>query len=184
MTDKEQQEYDLLRERLQKLGKRPSPNASLSTLKAQYEALTNDSTGSEPVQEPEKKAPIVFNGMTRKEYIDENMRLIRVRIANLNPAKNNLHGEIFTVSNEILGKVEKYIPYDAARQAYHIPYYLYNTLKDKKFLMLKKRQDSKGNILYDQSWVPEFNLEELPPLTAKELDDIKQRQLAAGSIGG
>ena len=37
MTDKEQQEYDLLRERLQKLGKRPSPNASLSTLKAQYE---------------------------------------------------------------------------------------------------------------------------------------------------
>ena len=48
MTDKEQQEYDLLRERLQKLGKRPSPNASLSTLKAQYEALTNDSTGSEP----------------------------------------------------------------------------------------------------------------------------------------
>ena len=49
--------------------------------------------------------------------------------------------------------------------------------------MLKKRQDSKGNILYDQSWVPEFNLEELPPFTAKELDDIKQRQLASGSIG-
>ena len=66
------------------------------------------------------------------------MKLIRVRIQNLDPKKANLPGEIFTVANEYLGDVKKFIPFgEVTDNGYHIPYCLYKLLKSRKFLNVR-----------------------------------------------
>jgi hypothetical protein len=116
----------------------------------------------------------------------EQLRLVRVRIANMNPAKRDLQGEIFTVANRYLGIVKKFIPYgEATDEGYHIPYVLYEELRNRKFLQIKTRKDPKkvGHIIVDQRWVPEFNLEVLPPLTPAELAQLARQQAAARGMG-
>ena len=108
------------------------------------------------------------------------MRLVRLHITNLNPAKRDLPGEIFTVANPYIGTVKKFIPYGKAGESYHVPYCIYELLKDKVFLQVNT--DKKHQFTGD-SWVREFNLEVLPPLTQKELDELKAAQIAGDKIG-
>ena len=111
------------------------------------------------------------------------LKLIRVSIQNVNPAKADLHGEIFTFANEVIGKVSKYVPYDEAGRAYHIPNCIYKILKSKKFLNVKSYTDKNtGRIIIDKSWVDEFALEELPPLTPQELKELALKQKAQNIV--
>ena len=113
------------------------------------------------------------------------MILIRCRIANLNPSKRDLRGEIFTVANKYVGTVRKFIPYgEATDNGYHIPHIIYEQLKTRKFLQVNTRNDrSAGNqIVVDQRWVPEFSIEVLPQLTQEELDKLAASQAAAGGV--
>jgi hypothetical protein len=122
----------------------------------------------------------------RQRQMKEQMKLLRVRIANLNPEKNDLPGEIFTVANEYVGTVRKLIPYDEAGEAYHIPYILYTFLKEKKFLQINtktgRRQGAFTTEQVTSRYVPEFSIEVLPPLTKAELAALAKAQIAAGTI--
>lgn len=179
-TEAEKQERALLRERLAKMGKVTSPNASLATLKKQYEEMLEGT--SEENQEEDTNS----TGSKKKTYDEiykENMRLVRCRIVNLNPANKDLHGEFYTVANNVLGKVTKYVPWDEAGESYHIPYILYKYLKKKKFMQFKQSRKGKNNQLtVEAQWVPEFNIEILPPLTKEELQELAAQQRAGGNI--
>lgn len=122
----------------------------------------------------------------RRELRAEQMRLIRVRIQNLNPSKADLPGEIFTIANDYIGNVTKFVPYgEATDEGYHIPYCIYTQLRDRRFNHIRTGKDKKtGTPKVETSWNKEFAIEVLPQLTPTELKQLAQAQQAAGSVDG
>lgn len=120
----------------------------------------------------------------RKKIHDESMALIRVRITNLDPKKKDLQGEIFTVANEFIGTVRKYIPYgEITDEGFHIEKILYDQLEDRKFQQIRTIKDPRtGTTRPETRWVKEFSLEVLPQLTEEELRRLATAQMAAGSM--
>lgn len=115
----------------------------------------------------------------RRKMQKEELRLVRVRITNMNPQKKDLSGEIFTVCNKFLGIVKKFVPYgEATDNGYHIPWIIYKQLKARKFQSIKTRQVN-GQIKVTTRDVPEFALEILPSLSEKELKQLAIQQAAA-----
>lgn len=189
VTAQEREERKALRAQLLKLGINSSPNASVHTLRAKLaeaQSQTDPKEDSVAVS-PATPSPTPSPSQTKVDSLEkakkDALRLIRVRIQNVNPAKADLHGEIFTFANEVIGKVSKYIPYDEAGESYHVPNCIYKMLKSKKFLNVKTYTDkATGKIQINQSWVDEFALEELPPLTPKELHDLALKQKAQNIV--
>lgn len=179
----EEAELAALKERAKMMGLKLSPKIGLEKLKAKIEAKLNPPV--EETADPGEETEIQRRARIRKKQISEQMVLIRCRIANLNPSKRDLRGEIFTVANKYVGTVRKFIPYgEATDNGYHIPQILYEQLKARKFLQVNTRNDrSAGNqIVVDQRWVPEFSIEVLPRLTQEELDKLAASQAAAGGV--
>lgn len=140
----------------------------------------------EEVEAQDENTPL--NEMTdasliRKKMYEEEMRLIRVRINNLNPAKRDVPGEILTVHNKYIGTVRKYIPFgEVTDEGYHVPYILLKVLQNRKFALTKVKKSKSGTKLPSISWVKEFNIEILPPLTKKELQELARKQAAAQGV--
>ena len=175
MTEQEKEEKKSLRARLSKMGISSSPNASLETLRTKYQEACSGNIEPEDTDSTSVKLKI----KTAEDLRKEATKLIRVSIKNLNPAKKDLHGEIYTIANKILGEVSKYVPYDSAGEAYHLPYCIYKLLLNKKFLQIRTFKDNETKqIRIEQGWVPEFSIEVLPPLTAQELKDLAIKQKA------
>lgn len=121
----------------------------------------------------------------RQMLMAEQLKLVRVRIQNLDDKKKDLPGEIFTVANEYIGTVRKYIPYgEASDDGYHIPFCIYTMLKDRKFLSIRTGKGKNGTPKVETRWSREFAIEVLPPLTPEELERLAQAQIAAGSTNG
>ena len=179
----EEAELAALKERAKMMGLKLPPKIGLEKLKAKIEAKLNPTV--EEYVDPGEETEIQRKARIRKKQITEQMVLIRCRIANLNPSKRDLRGEIFTVANKYVGTVRKFIPYgEATDNGYHIPQIIYEQLKTRKFLQVNTRNDrSAGNqIVVDQRWVPEFSIEVLPQLTPEELDKLAASQAAAGGV--
>lgn len=151
----------------------------------QIQSLTVASTVQASVQSSAQKAvsPAQKTKSLRQQLHEEQMRLVRVRITNLNPNKKNLPGEIFTFANEVLGAVKKFIPYgEATDNGYHIPFCIYTQLKEREFLNIKTRKDSRGRTIVETGMAREFAIEELPPLTSAELAKLAAAQAAAAGL--
>lgn len=187
VTAQEREERKALRAQLLKLGINSSPNASVHTLRAklaQAQSQTDpkeDSVAASPATPSPTPLPSQVSALEKAKK--DALKLVRLRIQNVNPAKADLHGEIFTFANEVIGKVSKYIPYDEAGESYHVPNCIYKMLKSKKFLNVKTYTDkATGRIVINQSWLDEFALEKLPPLTPQELKDLALKQKAQNII--
>lgn len=198
--DQTPNELDMLKQRARMMGIEFSNNIGLETLKAKIAAKrdgvedpfpktdTLDEVSTEPnpaplLEDPALPAP-KKEGL-RQRLIRENMRLIRLRITNMDPKKKDLPGEVFTVANQYLGTVKKFIPYgEVTEDGYHVPYCLYKMLKARKFLNIRTFKDRKNNneIKVEQSWAAEFALEVLPPLTKEEIIRLGAAQSAAGGL--
>lgn len=140
---------------------------------------TKSSSLGSPVAEAADK-PLSF----RQQLFNENMKLVRVRIQNLDPKKKDLAGEIISVSNKVLGTVKRFVPYgETTDEGWHIPYIIYKELSTRKFLQIttsKDRQTKQVKVV--KRWAKEFAFEVLPPLTEQELKQLAAAQAAAGSI--
>ena len=146
-----------------------------ATQQASFQADT--SGGTTLGLEPKPAKPL-----TLRQYLQrEHMKLVRVRITNLDPKKKNLHGEVFTVANEFLGTVRKYIPYgEVSDDGYHVPYCIYRELESRRFLDIRTfKERANGNkIRVEQRWAKEFAIEVLPHLTPTELKQLAVAQMA------
>jgi hypothetical protein len=113
------------------------------------------------------------------------MKLVRLRITNLDPKKKDLPGEIITVANRYLGTVRKYIPFgEVTDNGYHVPYCIYTELQSRQFLNIRTIKDQRtGTNRIETTLAREFALEILPPLTKEELDRLATSQIAAGTSG-
>lgn len=180
-------ELSRLKARATTLGVRFAPNIKADALRARINAALADepAAAEEAAPAAAELSPAAQKAALRRKMRDEEMKLVRLRITNMNPSKKDLHGEIFTVANKFLGIVKKYIPYgEATDEGYHVPYVIYRQLQERKFLQIKTRKNplNKAEIIIDQRWVPEFAMEVLPPLTADELAKLAAQQMASAGI--
>lgn len=119
----------------------------------------------------------------RQHLRDEKMKQVRVRITNLDPKKKDLPGEILTIANEYLGTVRKFVPFgEVTDNGYHVPQCLYDMMKERTFVSIKTRKDSKGQTIVEHQNAREFALEILPQLTPEELAQLSAAQAAAGGL--
>jgi len=168
------EELALLKERADLLGIKYSKNVTLETLKAKVNAK---------LEEAEVKAE---SKVTLKELRDqktaEETKLIRIRLAVMNPNKKNWRGEVITIANPVIGTVKKFVPFDASfyENGYHVPNCIYKALKNRKFLNIIT--DPKTHALKGTQYVPEFSIEVLPALTPLELKRLAQDQRAGNRI--
>ena len=187
-------ELTLLKERAKVMGIPFSNNISLETLRKrvadkmegkdeapEVNALTGDpeiaqAMATKPL-DPKANAVALRKLMHAKQ-----MRLVRVRVTNMDPKKKDLPGEIWTVANEYLGTVRKFVPYgEQTDDGFHIPYCLYRLLDSKRFLHIRDVKDrTTGIVRQDKVWAKEFSLDVLPTLTQGELDRLAAAQAAAG----
>ena len=121
----------------------------------------------------------------RQRLMRDQMKMIRVRITNMDPKKKDLHGEIMTVANEYLGTVRKFIPFgEATEDGYHVPQCLLTMMQERRFLQIRTIKDRRtGATRPETSWAREFAIEILPPLTEEELKQLATAQIAAGTVG-
>lgn len=164
-------------------------DAEIAALQAKLAALTNAPVASAPAKvvtapaASAKLTPRQAANARRQELYNEQMKLVRLRIQNLNPNKANLPGEIFVVANRVLGAVKKYIPYgEQTDNGYHVPNWVYEQLKEREFQSIKVTKDSRGREKVETRMVREFALEVLPPLTERELAQLAAAQAAAGGL--
>lgn len=182
----EREERTVLMNRARMMGLTISNNIGLEKLREKIKDAQEGKKETPAVAPP----PMVEPGSTGRKYNQrermrlESLRLIRCQITNLDPKKKDLHGEIFTVANDVIGTVRKFIPYgEVTEGGYHVPYIIYKMLKKKKFLNIRTRKGPKGEPLVETNWAQEFALTVLPPLTKAELHDLATAQAAAGSVG-
>ena len=187
-------ELTLLKERAKVMGIPFSNNISLETLRKrvadkmegkdeapEVNALTGDpeiahAMAAKPLNQKANEVAL------RKLMYAKQMRQVRVRITNMDPKKKDLPGEIWTVANEYLGTVRKFVPYgEQTDDGFHIPYCLYRLLDSKRFLHIRDVKDrTTGIVRQDKVWAKEFSLDVLPTLTQGELDRLAAAQAAAG----
>lgn len=119
----------------------------------------------------------------RNALIQDATKLVRCRISNHHPNKKALKGEVFTVVNDLIGTIRKYVPYEVEDDlGWHIPYCIYLQLKDRKFQQIKVEKDP--NTRRDtqrMTLVKEFTIDVLPQLTQEEINELKAIQLKLGN---
>ncbi len=190
-------ELDMLKARATMMGVEFSNNIGIDTLRARVNAAMEGSEAPKEVSKAKDDAPEVNAltgeaadvdpdaGLTTRQILQrDQMKLVRVRITNLDPKKKDLQGEVITVANEFLGTVRKFVPFgEVTDEGYHIPYCIYNMLSERVFLHICTFKDKRtGQIQIEQKEVREFALEVLPPLTPKELAALATAQQAAGGL--
>ena len=145
---------------------------------AQPNPLTGDALAAQP------EAPVKTK--TLSQFLqDEAMKLVRVRISCMDPKKQDLEGEIFTVANEYIGTVKKHVPFgEKTDNGYHIPQCILDFLRSRKFLSITSKTGPNGQIETKTRWVAEFAIEVLEPLTESELRALAADQRATGRLEG
>ncbi len=182
-----EQELELLKSKADKMGVKYGPRIGVDTLRSKINAeLSGEKSDEKDNDENEGEAPALtaneILAKKRGDMVKKELRMVRCRISNLNPQKKDLAGEIFSVTNKYLGTVKKFIPYgEATDEGYHVPYILFQQLKTRKFQSIQTKT-VKGQIQVKRRWVPEFALEEMDPLTQKELASLANSQAAAGGM--
>ena len=180
MTEPEEltanEELKLLKERADLMGIKYSNNIGLDTLRAKVNERLESS-----VLEAEKN---IDKSALRKKVREEQLKLVRIRLTCMNPAKKAWRGEIFTVANSIIGTVKKFVPYDPKFYAngYHVPYCIYTMLKNKTFLDIRTEESTGGKTRVYSSYPAEFGIEVLPELTPDELQQLAVEQQAGNRI--
>lgn len=181
-------ELTVLKQRAKLMGITFSNNISLAGLRKKVNAaIENEPEEEEP--EVEEPKPGVSNkpAMSARARIHETRnkirkdanKLIRIRYSNMNPAKKTVPGEWFTIANEYIGTIRKFVPFDeAAENGYHVPYAIYQEMKARKFVSHKKKVTDKGVQYTESRWIREFNIEVLEPLTKEEIGRIARRQMS------
>jgi len=188
-------EMSLLKQRADMMGIKYSPNIGIDKLKAKIEekksapvATTDPSQMAEELETINAAAEVaggdVFTPGLRETPAQLNMkrrqqalRLVRIRVTNMNPLKGNLKGEIFSVGNSQIGFIKKFVPYNA-EAGWHVPQIILTHMQEKKYMTHFEVKVGNKKIKKHRL-VPELAIEILPPLTAAELQELKQRQLMA-----
>lgn len=186
-------ELVLLKHKADLLGVNYSNNIGAETLRERIRAKQEELDNAEavPAQQVFAANPLAGDSaapvkrMTLRQMLHrDQMKLVRLRITNMDPKKKDLPGEILTVANEYIGTVRKYVPYgEQTEGGFHVPYCLYKMMDARRFLNLRTRKGPNKQVIVEQNWAREFSLEILPDLTEVEIKRLAVAQAASsGSL--
>ena len=177
-----------LKERATKLGIKFHPTIGEDKLREKVaEAMTRLDGENTPASEESDEVAATSAYVAPKEtkaqqayrLKSEASELIRVRVTNMNPNKREWEGEIFTAANSVVGTFRKYIPFNVP---WHVPRIILEQLRQRQFQHFTTEVDQRGNKVRRGRLIAEFAIEELSPLSEKELKELAQRQaMAAGT---
>ena len=117
----------------------------------------------------------------KRRIKNECLRLVRVRIVCMNPAKKEWQGEIFSVGNAVIGTVKNYVPF-TAEDGWHVPAIILQMMEERMCQVFTTTKDSRGNSGRRGKLIKEFGIEYLPDLTPDEIAKLAARQAASKSL--
>ena len=176
-------ELTTLKARADQMGLSYHPSIGVEKLRDKINAAVS---AEGPVAEEEEDVPVVAAKVAAKETQNElrvrkkreASELVRIRVTCMNPMKKEYEGEIFTVSNSVVGTFKKYVPFNAD-DGWHVPRIIYNQLVQRQCQVFTTVKDGRGNKVRKGKLIKEFAVEVLPPLTPAELKELAQRQAMA-----
>ena len=174
-------ELENLKSRAEKLGVKFHPSISAEKLREKIKAAQTEGEGSVGEQSEGKSAAGTKEESPAAKKLRlkrEALKLVRVRITCMNPAKKEWEGEIFTVANNAVGTVKRYVPFNT-EDGWHVEHILLEQLRQRQCQIFVTEKDSRGNKVRKGKLIREFAIEVLPPLTEEELAELAQRQALA-----
>lgn len=159
-------EYELLKQQLTERGITFKANASKATL----EKLLQEADKAEEVQEA---------NATLSTLISESTKLIRCIITPNDPIKQQMGQEYFGTGNSVMGTISRMVVFG---EEWHVEKMLLDIIKSKQYQFFVPKKNDKGDVVMVSKVAPAYNVQELPPLTKEELNELAKNQRATESL--
>ena len=170
-----QDELTALKARADLLGVSYHPSIGVDKLREKINAKLNEGEDSTSESAP---APAATDRVAQR---NEASRLVRVRVACMNPLKKEWEGEIFCAGNSVVGTFKKYVPFNA-EDGWHVPNIILKQIQRRQCQVFYTAKDERGNKVRKGKLIKEFAVEILDPLTDEERKDLAQRQAMAKGL--
>lgn len=125
------------------------------------------------------KASVLNRAQIKQMRRKEASTLVRCNITCMNQAKSSWQGEIFTVSNSLVGEIKRMVPFAVDT---HVEEMLLNMIRERNVQIFESTRDNKGNTTKKARNIKEFSVQVLPPLTDKQLNDLSISQARANAV--
>lgn len=168
-------ELDSLKARADLLGVTYHPSIGVDKLRAKVEAAMNDKPDPDTVELTKTEAPVTSEAQLRRKAKDAALKLVRVNVVCMNPAKREWEGEIFTVGNSLIGTVKKFVPFGTS-EGWHVPEIILQVMRERECQVFVNAKSANGVTIRTGKQIKEFAIDVLPPLTEKELAELARRQ--------
>ena len=163
---------------LQIIKNTPAPSPEEDTKASEYPVPTPLNTR---IAEPIVTKLAESAAQRRMRLIADASRLVRIRVTCMNPSKREYEGEIFTVSNSVVGTFRKYVPYNI-EEGWLVPNIIFKHLKERECQVFQTQKMPGGEKKRVGKLIKEMAIEVLDPLTEEEIVDLATRQAISHSI--
>jgi hypothetical protein len=143
-------------------------------------------TAPKPVAPVREGGPRFGRGavMTAAEYKDQEAKkrirnagaLVRVQVTCMDPGKKNWDGEFISVGSAKMGTFKKFVPYNGL--PYHLPRAILDEMKTRKCTVFINEKRG-GETFKKGKLIDKYSIQELPPLTSEELEELARQQKLA-----
>lgn len=129
---------------------------------------------------PQEYKPL-NEGQRKSELLKQARKNVRCIVTCHNPAKSSSTGEFHTVANGIVPKITTMVQYNVET---HVPQIILNMLRERTYEQFYTYKEEKtGDNLRRSRTIKEYSIQVLDPLTEKELQVIRERQISRNSVG-
>lgn len=177
-------ELESLRARADQMGIEYHHNTGVKKLKAKIHARLNPESAADYPLEEQGLAGLIIPetaGQRRVRLTREAGALIRVRVTNMNPNKKEYEGEIYTVSNSVVGTFRKYVPFNA-EDGWHVPKIMLEMMKEKECQVFYTIRNERNVKVRKGKIIKELAIEYMNPLTQQEINVLGASQAARMSV--
>jgi len=197
LTDSMPSELDVLKQRADKMGLAYHPSIKALKLRAKIEAqltgAVEPKVTTKEVSTPPIPDPVTSDSRVGKDYPEltatekkqamrrDAARLVRVVVNNNNPNKRAWEGEVYTVSNSVVGTYKKYVPFNND-EGWHVPNIIYKMMLEKECQIFVNGKDNKGRTIKIPKLIKELAVTLLDPLTDEEIEELSVVQARTRSV--
>ena len=133
---------------------------------------------------PTEEATKAMLAATTLTKTQKAMALRRIIVTPNDPLMSTRHGHIFCAGSSSVnnGKmVKKFVPF-GNEEGWHVPQIIYDQIKYAEMRKEKPHTDAKGNSTMVQYIAKKYNIQDLPPLTQEEMNELAASQRAKSGM--